>query len=155
MITNLKKKIKEMEKVIDKMIPPIPETQQSTGIIYQTLPKAIPPPPPPCKTCGHECQGHKRPKGLPVQCPACPNGICSTAGKSTPSKCSQHNSSSGMRNSLRNPGRGFKTNTTRHIKLIILDSSQRSLSHKATRKQCLYPYSNNDWNASLKKKLPK
>ena len=145
----LEKKIKEMEKVIDKMIPPTTETQRSTGIIYQHLLKAIPH----CKTCGHECQGHKRPKGLPVQCPACPNESCSTAGKLMLCRCSQHNNS-GMRNSLLNPSLGFKTVSTGDIKLIILDSSQGSLSHNMQGSNACTLIATMIGMLHLKKKLP-
>ena len=122
MMTNLKKH-KRDGKGYRKMIPPTTETQRSTGIIYQHLLKAIPH----CKTCGHECQGHKRPKGLPVQWQACPDGSCSTAGKLMPCRCSQHNNS-GMRDSLLNPSLGFKTDSTGDIKLIILDLHKEVLA---------------------------
>ena len=119
----LKTKIKHMETLIDKMVPPTPDTQQTTGNFTSVSGRIKPH----CKTCGHLLNGHKRPRNAPAKCPKCPNDLCSADGKKRACSCSQHAKNVTQTELSTTQQLQYKQKQDKNVSLIILEASQGSL----------------------------
>ena len=121
-IQQLHRKIKHLEPLAPP-VPTLPSMEINSSFIFLNEANKLPH----CKSCQHARKGHtcsKQNKNV-IQCPLCPDSICSVLGRKVLCTCEWH--SSNRENSLSQVYRGFTNSIQDSVVWELLDCLQELL----------------------------